>query len=71
MRGNLKEYGPTINVERSIPAGAGEPSLRQSPGYALWVYPRGCGGTPAKFFLSLPSFGLSPRVRGNPDRLFG
>ena len=33
-----------------------------------WVYPRVCGGTALRRPLSAASYGLSPRVRGNPAR---
>ena len=32
----------------------------------LTVYPRACGGTVPAFTAALRSYGLSPRVRGNP-----
>ena len=54
--------------ERSIPARAGEPALRAGEVGDPRVYPRACGGTrpgPAVFALL---YGLSPRVRGNPQR---
>ena len=54
--------------ERSIPARAGEPDFSRATLWGVAVYPRACGGTtPAVSTLSAKS-GLSPRVRGNPDR---
>ena len=51
----------------SIPACAGEP-CRTLPGLkATEVYPRVCGGTRSRSGRGVPSLGLSPRVRGNPD----
>ena len=54
---------------RSIPACAGEPPpcLRGWP--EATVYPRVCGGTPCVLRATHRLNGLSPRVRGNPDRL--
>ena len=32
------------------------------------VYPRVCGGTTPRLPINQPTNGLSPRVRGNPNR---
>ena len=50
---------------RSIPAGAGEPSMPPTRIASITVYPRGCGGTAAVWPFALKVVGLSPRVRGN------
>ena len=51
--------------DRSIPAGAGEPSGRPSRPCSGWVYPRGCGGAVKSCVDPMPIVGLSPRVRGS------
>ena len=53
----------------SIPACAGEPAARPSPGTARWVYPRVCGGTTSRRSSEDIAYGLSPRVRGNQRRV--
>ena len=54
---------------RSIPAWAGEPFLSTTcPGVSP-VYPRVGGGTSSTFGTNASQRGLSPRGRGNPDRL--
>ena len=68
VRGNPSGGRSEVCHRRSIPARAGEPSWgseRFSPGA---VYPRACGGTPAKRPWLTSSLGLSPRVRGNLPR---
>ena len=51
---------------RSIPACAGEPGIHSLAKRGLRVYPRVCGGT-VLAGVDIPStWGLSPRVRGNP-----
>ena len=54
---------------RSIPACAGEPTLRSSTQPLAAVYPRVCGGTAVAYAVTGGFPGLSPRVRGNqfPD----
>ena len=49
----------------SIPAGAGEPTLRWDPLLLPRVYPRGCGGADAEQLQIIVGKGLSPRVRGS------
>ena len=34
-----------------------------------WVYPRVCGGTPVYGTESRLAYGLSPRMRGNPQHI--
>ena len=65
MRGNPADK-PNLDVRAgSIPACAGEPSLRCRRQPFHRVYPRVCGGTaPVSPSLSVRN-GLSPRVRGN------
>ena len=48
------------------PACAGEPSSQPNRCHWYWVYPRVCGGTVNSYLKDLASYGLSPRVRGNP-----
>ena len=54
---------------RSIPACAGEPERGTARPSSARVYPRVCGGTCQKRIKSTSAAGLSPRVRGNPDRV--
>ena len=51
---------------RSIPACAGEPAKTPHFEHPSTVYPRVCGGTSPCAWLRYVSWGLSPRVRGNP-----
>ena len=53
-------------LQRSIPACAGEPGEIAAARVGLRVYPRVCGGTWMSYSLASPPRGLSPRVRGNP-----
>ena len=53
----------------SIPACAGEPTSSASSSRSIPVYPRVCGGTLARPRPHTPTQGLSPRVRGNRERL--
>ena len=71
VRGNLHTTRhPTVFVDGSIPACAGEPG--SAPGSLLdahlRVYPRVCGGTSSLLceVRRRKVRGLSPRVRGNP-----
>ena len=65
VRGNQYLQIVRDTNQRSIPARAGEPSLRQPPVPARTVYPRACGGTLIKPSQPQTVPGLSPRVRGN------
>ena len=49
----------------SIPAGAGEPWSSRPATSGRGVYARGCGGAASGSSSTLPSMGLSPRVRGS------
>ena len=55
-------------ITRSIPACAGEPARGGKGQAGNEVYPRVCGGTFSLHHARQCSLGLSPRVRGNPDR---
>ena len=68
-RGNPIIKAVTRNLQRSIPAHAGEP-LRQSVSYeVVSVYPRPRGGTPISAPALFRRGGLSPPTRGNPVRI--
>ena len=67
VRGNQDFVAALGCLQGSIPARAGEPSLRRSFGLRTTVYPRACGGTSPLPAFDLPDEGLSPRVRGNLD----
>ena len=68
MRGHRSgEFHADANAG-SIPADAGAPATTSPSWTNTKVYPRGCGGTSA-FCSPLPSGrGLSPRMRGHPNR---
>ena len=66
VRGNRTIVRYSDEANRSIPACAGEPSVRPVEPSSSGVYPRVCGGTRPLNCTSPPSPGLSPRVRGNP-----
>ena len=68
VRGNPVQNTRRSSTIRSIPACAGEPSRHCDNGGSAKVYPRVCGGT--RCSQTKPRFlrGLSPRVRGNPQR---
>ena len=53
---------------RSIPAGAGEPSIAQAKRRSGWVDPRGCGGAAYRRRMDEVARGRSPRVRGSRMR---
>ena len=68
LRGNHNVRPSRQLRPRSIPALAGEP-----PGFPpcpcrRGVYPRACGGTVAVTAPAMAKVGLSPRLRGNPER---
>ncbi len=56
------------NYPGSIPARAGEPPRRARRRGRHGVYPRACGGTLVILACIGAFAGLSPRVRGNPNR---
>ena len=70
VRGNHRQSGRLAVVRGSIPACAGEPIGEVERAAAYEVYPRVCGGTACPSCTRTVRGGLSPRVRGNPDRLF-
>ena len=65
VRGNRPERRSVRQPGRSIPACAGEPSVRLPATSAARVYPRVCGGTSQGIPARSHRKGLSPRVRGN------
>ena len=65
VRGNPFPFRGAPIHERSIPACAGEPSIRRPLAYSYGVYPRVCGGTKSEVDVVCVVCGLSPRVRGN------
>ena len=67
VRGNQGLLADRQRRAGSIPACAGEPPATRQAVSRVGVYPRVCGGTGKIVSLILPSPGLSPRVRGNPD----
>ena len=71
VRGNPKMVRQAMQEYRSIPACAGEPSLRVRAASTPWVYPRVCGGTEQDRVIATSIQGLSPRVRGNPGPASG
>ena len=68
VRGNHVRGAEGDTNPRSIPARAGEPSIRRSRDSTDTVYPRACGGTLSVDAERAPLTGLSPRVRGNRSR---
>ncbi len=69
VRGNLPRCWTLGCRMRSIPACAGEPERNSGSFLRMKVYPRVCGGTPGRRRIQPLFRGLSPRVRGNQDRL--
>ena len=65
VRGNPTFEHFKSQINRSIPACAGEPGGRRGSDLASGVYPRVCGGTPGDGPGLSCAGGLSPRVRGN------
>ena len=68
VRGNRTPAPSGAGLYRSIPACAGEPQKRDEGNTKDRVYPRVCGGTTIPPGWWRAACGLSPRVRGNPDR---
>ena len=68
MRGNRTRRDRAPRRPGSIPAHAGEPTRQRHMKPLKRVYPRACGGTGLFRFDSLFQSGLSPRMRGNPQR---
>ena len=69
VRGNPVVEIAGHHQRRSIPARAGEPQTNQPPGRPGGVYPRTCGGTVRLQARTRLNAGLSPRVRGNQQRI--
>ena len=65
VRGNRTAILTLSELQRSIPACAGEPPLMFARHPAGEVYPRVCGGTLFGLAVFNYAMGLSPRVRGN------
>ena len=66
VRGNRSMGMAILNMARSIPAGAGEPSHTPFHAATSKVYPRGCGGTSMLLLPCSSHRGLSPRGAGEP-----
>ena len=66
VRGNLCGVDIHRTIQRSIPACTGEPSGQPDLHPVPKVYPRVYGGTEPWLKRVVQTFGLSPRVRGNP-----
>ena len=69
VRGNPVRLSPALVGSGSIPACAGEPVCRIRNQSSTGVYPRVCGGTGMRPSTIGSDRGLSPRVRGNLERL--
>ena len=67
VRGNPNADYTSGDIDRSIPACAGEPPAACGRCANQKVYPRVCGGTRSAGKMGFWNGGLSPRVRGNPD----
>ena len=65
LRGNRTPVVDMASRNRSIPAPAGEPTVRSARPNTSAVYPRACGGTWRARRRCGPAGGLSPRLRGN------
>ncbi len=68
VRGNHEMQGNQAGVGRSIPACTGKPGCGMGEYLAPWVYPRVYGETAQIHGPFSVQYGLSPRVRGNPNR---
>ena len=64
VRGKHEDLQKEMPCPGSIPACAGEASLRAATGKAMEVHPRVCGGSQASTRDNLAVNGPSPRVRG-------
>ena len=65
VRGSLRVVRLLVDIERPIPAGAGEPLPVSRPNASIEAYPRGCGGARYEDEVAAALHGLSPRVRGS------
>src|SRR5690606_8535820 len=68
-RGSLDELEGHDHLRGSIPAYAGEPDSRFSPGGGYRVYPRVRGGARCRAWYRPRAGGLSPRTRGSQQGL--
>ena len=68
VRGNRERSLGPAQLQRSIPARAGEPFVLVPRLWLGKVYPRACGGTIQFLASEAIVSGLSPRVRGNPTQ---
>ena len=69
LRGNARPAAADESGIGSIPALAGERRGQCNCDWRLWVYPRACGGTPSWCVFGSRLEGLSPRLRGNAQRI--
>ena len=69
MRGNLVSGRRFIFRHGSIPAHAGKPGTKTSPSARTGVYPRACGETWVSIDFLEAIMGLSPRMRGNREKV--
>ena len=67
IRGNQMGEAHGREAGGSIPAHTGEPPRRHGTPSSAWVYPRAYGGTDTSSGLRRWFWGLSPRIRGNPQ----
>ena len=65
MRGHPVYEGAPFLWQGTIPAGAGTPPQSVPRLRSVRDYPRGCGDTSGQSARTVPSRGLSPRVRGH------
>ena len=68
MRGDPAPESVGVKEPGSIPAHAGGPSPELTSRCLARVYPRACGGTPSSTAILRPLPGLSPRMRGDPQK---
>ena len=69
MRGNLFIAHSHLESKGPIPACAGQPACATSQMRHAWAYPRVCGATGNVSEVIILRRGLSPRVRGNRQKL--
>ena len=67
VRGNRAGEVETLCVDGTIPACTGEPAYWERWMLTTRDYPRVYGGTTVKRKPNFSIWGLSPRVRGNPE----
>ena len=70
-RGNHQSKNLNRIRFRSIPAGAGEPPVKEPEPHPVPVYPRWRGGTSWELLDRGSRCGLSPLARGNPMFFYG